>query len=91
MELINNEIISNYEKTKKTIYKWREQNREQYLTYNSEYNFKKYNSLSPDEKAEKIEKIKANVKARREKIKLEKLLDGITTKRGRPRKHILEV
>ena len=53
MELINNEIISNYEKTKKTIYKWREENREQYLTYKSEYNYKKYNSLSPDKKQKK--------------------------------------
>lgn len=83
--------ITNYKKNKDSIYKWRETNKEKYLIYTSEYNIKKYNNLDPEKKKEKIEKAKLNVKARRERIKQDKLLLGIITKKGRPRLHILEV
>ena len=74
MEQINE--ITNYEKVKESIYKWRETNKQKYLKYASEYNLNKYNSLDPEKKKEKIERTKLNVKARRERIKQEKLLAG---------------
>ena len=71
---------------KDTIYKWREKNKESYLSKLSNYNSKRYNEMKPDKKKELIDKIKMNIKKRREKEKLERPTD-IIIKRGRPRKH----
>ena len=89
MEQINE--ITNYEKAKESIYKWRDTNKQKYLIYTSAYNLNRYNNLDPEKKIEKIERAKLHVKARRERIKQEKILSGNTPKRGRPRLHVLEV
>ena len=89
MESINE--TTNYKKAKESIYKWRDTNKQKYLIYTSNYNINKYNNLDPEKKRQKIENAKLNVKARREKLKQEKLLNGIETKKGRPRRHLLEV
>lgn len=89
METINE--ITNYKKAKESIYKWRDTNKQKYLIYTSNYNINKYKNLDPEKKRQKIENAKLNVKARREKLKQEKILSGIETKRGRPRRHLSEV
>ena len=76
------EELSKYEKQKDSIYKWRNNNRQKYLKYSSQYNINNYKNLDPEKKREIIEKNKANVKARRAKLKEEKLEQP---KIGRPR------
>ena len=76
------EELSKYEKQKDSIYKWRNNNRQKYLKYSSQYNINNYKNLDPEKKRELIEKNKANVKARRAKLKKEKLEQA---KKGRPR------
>jgi hypothetical protein len=76
------EELSKYEKQKDSIYKWRNNNRQKYLKYSSQYNINNYKNLDPEKKRELIEKTKANVKARRAKLKKEKLEQA---KKGRPR------
>ena len=61
------EELSKYEKQKDSIYKWRNNNRQKYLKYSSQYNINNYKNLDPEKKRELIEKTKANVKARRAK------------------------
>ena len=93
MEEINNinenENLSKYAKTKKNIYKWRENNKEKYLNSVSKYNLNRYDNLDEVSKKNLIDKIKANVKARRELKKREKEEKGEIPKKGRPRKHNL--
>ena len=51
MEQINE--ITNYEKAKESIYKWRDTNKQKYLIYTSAYNLNRYNNLDPEKKIEK--------------------------------------
>ena len=78
-------------KQKKVFIKWRDTNKQKYLIYTSAYNLNRYNNLDPEKKITKIERAKLHVKARREKIKQEKIFSGNTPTRGRPRLHVLEV
>ena len=62
MEQINE--ITNYEKAKESIYKWRDTNKQKYLIYTSAYNLNRYNNLDPEKKMEKIKRAKQHIKAR---------------------------
>ena len=71
---------------KESIYKWREKNKDYYLSSISNYNYNRYNDMDPEKKQELINKIKLNIKERREIIKQNRPIE-CNIKRGRPRKH----
>jgi cell shape-determining protein MreC len=72
-------ILSNYQKNKKSILKWRELNKDKYLYNQHLYNLKQY--ADPDKRIKKLEKIKEYQKNKRA------LNNSVIRKVGRPSKY----
>jgi len=88
MELSNEIKQKSSKYNKEAIYRWREKNKDKYLSAVSNYNYNKYNSMSPEEKQILIDKIKLQSKNKKQKETKDTLN---VIRRGRPRKHPINI
>ena len=64
-DYINKTMLNKYEKQKKSIYKWREANKEKYLITQHQYNKKKYED--PEKRIANLQRIKETNKKKKKK------------------------
>ena len=76
------EILTNYQKNKLSIYKWREKNKDKYLLKQHEYSINKF--ADETYRLANLERIKEK---RRKMKEYEFNLTGIIKKVGRPKKY----